>query len=342
MYNPKANRFFTAVLAMLLLCSPLRSNQQAETAECENLVRQLKVIATFNSMQNSDSPITGSDVINRFAATAMQADSIDSAILADNLSDFCEMAFQIENESSTAAFMALQISGRTQFFRQAAKPVFSDVKPFSHHVIEAIKVNRERKDYYTERSGGKTRGLTRLYLSLEYSILPIAAIMDSWARKYQKLGFPVLVNDFVSMELISEPSQLLARQGALDKHGLEVFASILSAYNHESSSAARNKDFAMVQFYAIKALSELRQLEKAQNCNLSMSIHLIESVGLAARNAAALSKISKKQTDNFYRAFIVLQNVGLKGFARIDKMAQKFHQEGIGIITNDLPAIPFP
>lgn len=342
MNNLIANRFFSAGLALLLFCSPLQGDQQTIISENENLVKQLKVIANFNSTQNFGSSLTGSEIINRFAAEVVQTDSMDSAIFADSLSDFCELAFQKEEEASTAAFMALQISGRAQFFRQSQKTVTSAEKHFSQHVIDAIKVNRERKDYYVKVSGGETRELTRLYLALEYSILPVAAIMDAWAGKYQKLGLPVLINDFVSMESIAAPDQMLARNGSLDKIGLKVFDSILSAYNHESSAAARNKDFAMVQFYAIKALSDLRKLEKAQNCNLSMSIHLIESAGLAARNAAALSRASNGRTDNFYRAFIILQNVGLKGFARIDKKAQKFHQAGIGIITNDLPAIPFP
>jgi hypothetical protein len=73
-----------------------------------------------------------------------------------------------------------------------------------------------------------------------------------------------------------------------------------------------------------------------------MSIHFIESIGLAARNADIYSQKFNKESDNFYRAFIISQAVGIRFFSLVDLKAQKFHRQNIGIITNDLPAIPFP
>ena len=117
---------------------------------------------------------------------------------------------------------------------------------------------------------------------------------------------------------------------------------MLRAWQWKSGLAVSRKDFLKVQLLAMNALHELRQMELRYQCNLALTIHFVESVGLAARNADRLSHQYAKRTDNFYRAFIAIQISGVRLFSKVDLQAQPFHRAGIGIIVNDLPAIPFP
>jgi len=287
------------------------------------LVRQLNLIADFNNLQNDKNVADkDSEIIKTFASPLSERSEDENL---EFLAAFVNLAFSENTDAALKTKRALQMTGHLQFHRQKA----SEKKhhgPFAEHVVEAININKQRAVYYAERSKGQTKGLSRLYTSLEYAILPVAKIMDHLATKYQQAGIPVLVNDFVSMDAIAPANQPLLRTGALNKGGLKLFKKILSDYRRETFAAAMKKDFAMVKFY----------------CNVALSIHLIESIGMAARNAAELSRITNGKTDGFYRAFIILQNSGITGFSRVDIKSQAFHQHDIGIIVNDLPAIPFP
>lgn len=336
-----SKRFFQVLLLTFALTFFLpAAYAEAGGLPADNfLFKQLNLIADFSSLQNDeDSNGKSSEIIKNFASTAPENAENDNL---EFLTAFVNLAFSESSDAAIKTRRALQLTGHLQFHRQKNTQQ-KHHGPFAEHVVEAININRQRAVYYAGLSQGQTESLSRLYTSLEYAILPVAKIMDRLATKYQKAGIPVLVNDFVSMDGIAPANQPLLRTGALNKTGLKLFKKILSDYRRETFSAAMKKDFAMVKFYAVKGLSDLRHLEKTFNCNLALCIHLIESIGLAARNAAELSRITNGRTDGFYRAFIVLQNAGISGFSRVDVKAQAFHQHGIGIIVNDLPAIPFP
>lgn len=328
------------VLAIILACLPTYLQARENDADFQPLIRQLQVIANFNSWQSCDLT-DDSEIISKFIESLANPDNAESATLADNSIDFYLLAFEPNGNSSSAAFRTLQLFGRSQF-RALSKSQADQNKPFSTHVKEAIALNKDRSHYYAQFANGKTKSLSNLYISLEFALLPVAKFMDRWAKKYQKIGYPVLLNDFVCMTTTPAMTRPLQRYGSLNREGIKLFKTILRDYQKNGNAAAAKKDFAMVQFYAIKALSDLRHLEKGRNCNLSLSIHLIESAGLSARNAVKIGQMSNNKTDDFYRAFIILQNIGITGFSSIDLQAQQFHQAGIGIVTNDLPAIPFP
>ena len=72
-----------------------------------------------------------------------------------------------------------------------------------------------------------------------------------------------------------------------------------------------------------------------------MTKHLVESLGLAAMNALDYAERSGGETLKLSRTFIRFQGLGLLGSVGIDRKAQAFHQQGIGIVVNDVPPIPF-
>ena len=320
----------------------------AEASEGEKgyLVQQLSGMARFERIQSGSefSEPTNAEIINGFIAAA-EEQPVDEEITSERLAAFARLAFTADSEDSftfNGLLKVLQISGRMQLQKDTTTATGSFEKHFSGHVKEAIKTNHERAKFYADISNGETKGLSKLYTSMEYALLPVAAIFDRWARQLNLQGIPVLVNDFVSMSAIKPAATIPLNTAALDKDGRKAFRKILDAFQNQVFTAASRKNFVQVQMTAIEALASLRQLETRYSCNLSLSVHLVESIGLAGRNADNLSHSFAGRPDNFYRAFIIAQNAGVKMFSLIDLKAQRFHSQGIGIIVNDLPAIPFP
>jgi hypothetical protein len=126
------------------------------------------------------------------------------------------------------------------------------------------------------------------------------------------------------------------------KEAISHYKELLKQYRSKVFSAVRQKDFIRIQLLSMAALHGLKRLELKHNCHLALSIHLIESIGLGARNADRLSQQFNGKADNFYRANLFLQTLGVKLFSNIDLEAQPLHEYGIGIIVNDLPAILIP
>lgn len=333
------------LLAFLLITSFADRCGAAESY----LHEQLALVARFSRLQNSDiaAPLQQQHP-TRLIESFLQAAQASTATeftdkSSEDLAAFFEFAFAGEqSEDFSRVNKILQIAGRVQFARENFGSPNPAEKPFSGHVKEAIKINKARAKFYASISSGETGKLSKLYTSLEYCLLPLAAIFDKWGQHYQKMGIPVLLNDFVSMTLIPDAQTQLVRTGKLNAESVKCFKDTLRCYQKNVFAAAARKDFVQIQIATVQALHSLRQLELQNNCNLSLSIHFTESIGLAARNADLLSRKFMKKTDNFYRAFIVLQTAGIRLFSTVDLQAQAFHQAGIGIITNDLPPINFP
>lgn len=335
------------MVSMLLILAALTGGQSClAAADDDYLNQQLGLIVKFAHLQNNNQPAREPDlqVIEKFLQSAAVQPEIDSTeIDADSLINFSQLAFTgSQNENSQRLVKILEFSGRLQYAGDRLKFKSGLEKHFSAHVKEAIKVNKSRAEHYAGLSNGKTRGLSRLYTSLEYCLLPLAAIFDRWAAKFHRQDIPVLRGDFVSMAAIPAVNSPATRHGRLGQEAISAFKTLLTSSRKELIRAATRRDFIRVQLAAIDTLHHLRQLEAQNNCHLALTLHFVESIGLAARNADMLGRRFSGKTDNFYRAFIILQASGLKLFAPVDLQAQNFHQAGIGIIANDLPAIPFP
>lgn len=320
------------------------SSVLAQDPIANNLREQFMQLSSFEQLQDP-SP-------EKFDAAAARAVSFfDSQqnseefneTTAEIWSGFFELTFaRDDDENFSRRLEVLQAEGQRQHAAIPPEAIDHEQKPFTVHVREALEVNRARRQYYERISNGATRKVSLLYTSLEYSLLPLTSFFDRWAHKYRRAGIPVLRDDFVPMANISSADKPLLRRGMLDRAGRRELRKMLRAWQWKSGLAASRKDFLKVQLLALNAVHDLRQMELRHNCNLALTIHFVESVGLAARNADRLSQQYAKRTDNFYRAFIAIQISGVRLFSKVDLQAQPFHRAGIGIIVNDLPAIPFP
>ncbi|MGM0600871.1 MAG: hypothetical protein ACQETH_13760 [Candidatus Rifleibacteriota bacterium] len=331
-----------AILYIVLVVSSSLVFAEADPANIY-LQKQLSVISKFDYLQNNQTSAITPVIRNFISINLSSQKNQTSEQKGKSLENFLKAAFLAEYTGDKKPILkVLELSGKFAYKLSTKQNQAQILKPFTHHLKEAIRINKRRSGYYAGLSNRETKGLSKLFTTFEYCLLPVSNIFDKWARHYWKKGIPVLKNDFVSMKNIPDKAAPLSKTGSLNSTGKSYFKKVLKTYQSNVLKAAAEKDFIKVQLESIKALSALRKLQNYQNCNLSMSIHFIESIGLAARNADIYSQKFNHESDNFYRAFIISQAVGIRFFSLIDLKAQKFHRQNIGIITNDLPAIPFP
>ena len=226
--------------------------------------------------------------------------------------------------------------------RQSAQPSSSSLEGgFAQHLKEALALNRTRRDVYDRLSGGGTRALSNKLIMLENLTLPAAYALDLWAKRFQKQGIPMMQEDFVSMQGVRSPFAPPRWRGvASDQDAAEV-EGWLKAYRDTIHQAVGKNDFAAIAEASYVLLERLEATEQAKQTHWAMSKHLIESLGLAAMNAIDYAARSDGETLKLSRTFLRFQSLGLLGTVSVDRKAQTFHQQGIGIVVNDMPMIPF-
>lgn len=212
---------------------------------------------------------------------------------------------------------------------------------FYGHLNDAIQINTQRLGIYAGISRGKSLPLSLRLIFLERISLLAALYFDWRAAKFQKKGIRVIANDFVPMHPLPSPlTPPLYRQVADPKTTAHI-KQILKTYRNNLLTSLDKKDFHQGATLSLTTLKNIRNLEETHRCHFAMTIHLIESVGLACVNAIGYAQQSNNATQNFSRNFIKAQAFGLRFCLALDKKAQPLHRLGIGILVNDMPKIPF-
>lgn len=206
------------------------------------------------------------------------------------------------------------------------------IGPFERHLREAIALNRIRAPLYAALSEGETRTLSRMLISAECLLLPVARWFDREAEVYHRSGVPLLDDIFVSME--HAPAFGTVRVTA----ATTTPAPSPAVMRHRVRRAYRTGSFPGVA-EAIGA--ELRRL-RAGSGN-PMAVHLLESAHRAASLAPSLLARSAdaglRSPAPLLARLISLHGWGLAPALRLDRMARTFHARGIPILVQDLPAI---
>ncbi len=209
---------------------------------------------------------------------------------------------------------------------------------FEQHLKDAIELYKERKHQYAEQTDGATDALFSKLITTETLLLPVAATFDARAVPHIKKGVMIIANDFVPMEdnlgfdypmapadVFSDELQALAQQ-------------ILSELNATNSSDA----FAITEAVNT-ALLDIDEFERYHNVYLPMTKHLVESLGFGALHSLYYRCESAEETYRLSQNLMKLQAVAIKlgNPLSYDVEANPFHQQGVGILVNDLPHIPF-
>mgnify|MGYP007046918275 CR=1 FL=1 len=216
--------------------------------------------------------------------------------------------------------------GDTPFMTQA----------FSAHLRDAMRLNLGRRLTYARRTRGRSRPLSWLLVGLEWLCLPAARWFELRA-----VGVPprqhLLELSFVSMQGLPSAEALPFRQAGPAPGQARLAQALMRRLRAQVRASLPSGDMVSVVGGCKRALAGLELLERHHDAHLAMSRHLVESLGRVAMVAERLGL----GEDRLARDLVRLHAAGLGSATWLDTRAQRLHQQGAGVLVNDLPAIPF-
>lgn len=208
---------------------------------------------------------------------------------------------------------------------------------FEHHLREAIALNRERAPHYAALTAGRSRRISRVLITSELVLLPVARWFDRRALPYERAGIPLMTSLFVPMAGAAafEPRRQAPQPGAASPPDVGAIRRRIAAAWAERSGAG-----------LVEAIEdELAQLERtpATEC---MVRHLLESARriamLAPTHAEAARTAGLPDPQPMLLHLLRMHLWGLAAGAMLDDWARPLQLEGIPILAQDLPPIPPP
>ncbi|WII72924.1 hypothetical protein QJS83_03440 [Bdellovibrio sp. 22V] len=207
------------------------------------------------------------------------------------------------------------------------------------HIRDALKINKERAPHYARLSQGRSAEISKRLISMERKLSFIVPFADAWAIPYHMAGVNILCDDFIDM----------AYTPKFRSQNPEGADSILNFRrpNVETIKARlfelyKAKDYQGLAYYADHKIHELESVPR-YNC---MVRHVLESIrrmaALAplhdqkARHSLGVSSLFLSRT--VLRSHILL----LDESTLIDTLAAPLQSEGLPIVCQDVPAIPWP
>ena len=207
---------------------------------------------------------------------------------------------------------------------------------FSAHIKEAIAINRKRKPLYASITCGKSKKLSNLIIFLQYCLLPVAKIFDRIGSKHNRKEIPIIANDFVSLENLPSHTQPVKRKNIADTDTFETIQGRLTLF---AKNIHKKTPFEEIFTKTHNELVFIKQVEDALSSNFSLLKHLLESICFISRNSISYERKSNGATSSLSYRLILLHILFLRKILFIDRWAQKFHQEDVGILVNDMPSI---
>lgn len=212
---------------------------------------------------------------------------------------------------------------------------------FYRHLSEAIVLNVERRPYYASRTGGRSRALSTALVAAEWALLPFAALVDASASYFHRYGIPIVQNDFVSMRAVAPVETPPRHTGTMST---EERAQLLRRMRHWRRSVFTHllhADLDAVCHESDELLALIADSERDWQVHLAMCHHLVESTAYAALHGIEYAARSNGRTRTLTQLLVGGQALVAPWGVRLDARAQELHRTGIGILVNDLPAIPF-
>ena len=207
--------------------------------------------------------------------------------------------------------------------------------PFTTHLRDAIRLNKERAPRYSALTAGQSRKISRRMIFFERLTIPVAMLFDVCARKYQRAGIPLLSEDMVSMAKTPPFSDRLASPPALQRFvpadARGIAKRIRRAYKQQKWSGVSRV-----------AEEELGKLG-GSGAHHALLRHMLESVArishLAPKHSSLARQKGMKPTDTFSWRLIQLHLLAFPSFSKLDRMAAPLQSRGLPIIHQDVPPI---
>lgn len=209
------------------------------------------------------------------------------------------------------------------------------------HILEAIVINIKRGLQYAKATRGRSLLLSMTMVISELMVLLPAYLFDMWGKKYNRLGIRVIAADFIPMSKAKNYGTPLKFVGQTPRGDIQDLQYQMKVYANTVNKLAAENKFHMVAAHTHHMLTQVESMETFHRALLPMSRHILESIGFAAVNAVRYEDQSQKRTNRLCALMIQFQISGIALALPIDRMAQKNHVLGAGIIENDVPYIPF-
>lgn len=210
---------------------------------------------------------------------------------------------------------------------------------FYRHIKEAIALNSERRPRYAKMSKGKTKTLSNTLILFERLCLPIALYFDLKGRSYNRKNINIISEDFVPM-LVEPYDKLVLNCNDLTIDVLNKIELELETFLVRTKARIRSQEDIEAHLTTTnKFLKTLLQIEATNQIHLAMLKHLTESLVFTLQNGIGYADQSQAKTIKLTSQMTFLNRIAIKNALFLDKKANKFHREGIGIIVNDLPQI---
>lgn len=216
----------------------------------------------------------------------------------------------------------------------------SEMGHFEIHIADAMRINLGRRRHYVALAGWRAWLLSVLLVASERLCRPLARHFDRKARPFNDAGIPIVVDDFIDMALI-EPAEKPPRYGARAPRGAHAqVKQRVKALKRDGLARLARGDYAGICALTADTLEGIQALQDAHQAHFAMSVHLLESLGLAALHAPDYIAADQR-CEPLARQLVAIQLRLCDGGLLMDRLAQHCHQRGAGILVNDVPHIPF-
>jgi len=229
---------------------------------------------------------------------------------------------------------------------EGTRPLSSKAKEpnegFYQHLKAAIQLNKERRNYYAQRSNGQSRNLSNQLILFEKFLLPVAKKIERQALIFNTQNIPIVQADFISMHRVKEAATPPSYQNIAPPQVWKDLKQELKDYKKKTKKFLSQNDLKGIGNSSFHLLQQLEELEETHQCHFAMTKHVIESLAYQVLHGLQYAQQSKQRTLKLSKKMIRLHLSGINNLLiSFDKKAQKLHQQGIGIIVNDVPSIPF-
>lgn len=205
------------------------------------------------------------------------------------------------------------------------------------HLVDAIELYSFRMALYHDLTQGKSDKLFKKLIADEKLSLGVARIFDVRAYAFSQTGIAIVEADFVSMDGNAGFGAAIAYASKLDAIRQTEVQKRLSNFKPAENN------FVDVSNQCFQLLIWIDDFERKHNLYLPMTKHLVESIGFSALHAPVYMAQSSGATFPLSRDMVKMQIFVLRNLnpLEFDVAANTFHQDGIGVLVNDLPHIPF-
>jgi hypothetical protein len=208
----------------------------------------------------------------------------------------------------------------------------------TQHLKEAMVLNRERMPRYATLSNGRSNEIIRDLISLEQQMLIPSKILDRLARKYHQEGIPVFCQDMMPMHLTPDFESSYRDGAPALKDYITPSARHIKA---DLRRGLREGGFAGLDYQAMKWYRVYAQ-EPRFNC---MIRHFLESTVRSARLAQKYDQYAQDNKLNspnrLMLRYLQLSFLSFSQAISLDRRAAPLQAQGIPILCQDVPHIPF-